>query len=398
MTPYSWNSRAAQITKRFVVVAEQTVSGYGARLLLRLNQGLSLLIIFRYLARELAGSLFAVTIVLLMILMSGRLIRQLAAAAAGEVSLDIVFFTLVLRLPSFLEMILPLALFISILLAYGRLYAESEMTVLTATGFSHTRLLAYTAVPAFGLMLVVGSFSLYLSPWGAQKMEGLYEKQAQLTEFELLAPGRFQSMKGGTRVTYAESLSNDKTEMNNVFITDGNSLLLAQKGTQYVSDETGSRYLELHRGKRYDWTPGSLEFQALDFDLYGVKIADEPEERSKLRKEAVPTLALFGSDDPKQQAQLQWRISMVLMVPIVTLLAVPLSRVNPRQGRFARLFPAIILFMVYISLLIAMKGMLEKGELNPDVGLWGLHFVYLLIAIGLLMVPEWVRQWRVRAL
>ncbi|MDO6681448.1 MULTISPECIES: LPS export ABC transporter permease LptF [unclassified Oceanobacter] len=356
------------------------------------------MIIFRYLARELAGSLFAVTIVLLMILMSGRLIRQLAAAAAGEVSLDIVFFTLLLRLPSFLEMILPLALFISILLTYGRLYAESEMTVLTATGFSSNRLLAYTAAPAFVLMLVVGSFSLYLSPSGAEKMESLYEKQAQLTEFELLAPGRFQSMKGGSRVTYAESLSDDKTEMNRVFITDGNSLLLAQKGTQYVSDETGSRYLELHDGKRYDWTPGSLAFEALDFELYGVKIAEELEERRQLRKEAVPTLALFGSDDPKHQAQLQWRISMVLMVPIMTLLAVPLSRVNPRQGRFARLFPAIVLFMVYISLLIAMKGMLEKGQLNPNIGLWSLHLVYLMIALGLLLVPEWMRRWRVRSL
>ncbi|WP_246624764.1 LPS export ABC transporter permease LptF [Oceanobacter mangrovi] len=356
------------------------------------------MIIFRYLARELAGSLFAVTIVLLMILMSGRLIRQLAAAAAGEVSLDIVFFTLLLRLPSFLEMILPLALFIAILLAYGRMYAENEMTVLTATGFSSRRLLMYTAGPAAAIALVVGLFSLYLSPWGAQKMEELYKKQAQLTEFELLVPGRFQSMKGGSRVTYAESLSDDKTQMNKVFITDGNSILLADRGTQYVSDETGSRFLELHNGKRYDWTPGSLEFQSLNFDLYGVKIADELEERKQLRKEAVPTLDLFGSTDPKHQAQLQWRISMLLMVPIVTLLAVPLAKVNPRQGRFARLFPAIVLFMVYISLLIAMKGMLEKGKLDPMIGLWSLHLVYLLIAIGLYLVPEWLRRRRVAAL
>lgn len=362
------------------------------------KQGYTSLIIFRYLARELAGSLFAVTIVLLMILMSGRLIRQLAAAAAGEVSLDIVFFTLILRLPSFLEMILPLALFISILLAYGRMFAESEMTVLTATGFSSRRLLAYTSIPALLLMLVVGSFSLVVSPWGAQKMEGLYRKQAQLTEFELLAPGRFQSMAKGSRVTYAESLSSDKTQMNQVFIADGNSLLLAERGTQYVSDETGSRFLELHNGRRYDWTPGSLAFEALDFGLYGVKIADEPEERSKLRKEAVPTLDLVGSDDLKQQAQLQWRISMLLMVPIVTLLAVPLSKVNPRQGRFARLFPAIVLYMVYISLLIAMTGLIEKGKLPVAIGLWPLHLVYLLIGLGLWLLPEWIRRQKVKVL
>ena len=263
------------------------------------------MILFRYLARELAGSMLAVTTVLLMILMSGRLIQQLAAAAAGEVSLEIVFFTLLLRLPSFLEMILPLALFISILLTYGRLYAESEMTVLTATGFSDRKLLGYTLIPAGLLMLLVASFTLVLSPWGAQKMEDLYQKQAQLTEFELLAPGRFQSTKKGTRVTYTEGLSDDKTEMNNVFIADGNTLMLAELGTQYVSDDTGSRFLELHQGRRYDLNPGSAELQILDFERYGVKIADEPEERRKLRKEAVPTLDLIGSDDPKHQAQLQ---------------------------------------------------------------------------------------------
>ncbi|WP_243989477.1 LPS export ABC transporter permease LptF [Thalassolituus sp. C2-1] len=356
------------------------------------------MILFRYLARELAGSLVAVTTVLLMILMSGRLIQQLAAAAAGEVSLDIVFFTLLLRLPSFLEMILPLALFISILLTYGRLYAESEMTVLTATGFSDKKLLAYTMIPALFLTLLVASFTLVLSPWGAQKMENLYEKQSKLTEFELLAPGRFQSTATGSRVTYTESLSGDKTQMHQVFIADGNTLLLAERGTQYVSDETGSRFLELHKGRRYDLTPGSAQLQVLDFDLYGVKIADEPEERRKLRKEAVPTLELIGSAEPKHQAQLQWRISLILMVPIVTLIAFPLSKVNPRQGRFARLFPAIVLFMVYISLLIAMTGMIEKRTLNPAIGLWSLHIVYLLIAAGLLLLPEWIRRRKIKGL
>jgi lipopolysaccharide export system permease protein len=112
----------------------------------------------------------------------------------------------------------------------------------------------------------------------------------------------------------------------------------------------------------------------------------------------VPTLDLIGSKDPKHQAQLQWRISLILMVPIVTLIAFPLSKVNPRQGRFARLFPAIVLFMVYISLLIAMTGMIEKRTLKPEIGLWSLHIVYLFIATGLLLGPEWLRRQRVKRL
>jgi lipopolysaccharide export system permease protein len=340
----------------------------------------------------------AVTLVLMLIMMSGRLINQLASAAAGEVSLEVVFFTLLLRMPSFLEMILPMALFISILLAYGRMYSENEMTVLTATGFSERRLLGYTLIPSTVVMVIVGSFSLYLSPLGAQKMEALYQKQAEMTEFELLVPGRFQSTEKGSRVTYTESLSSDKTVMNNVFIADGNTLMLAETGSQYISPETGSRFLELHGGKRFDVTPGSLEFQVLEFERYGVKIAEETEDRRKTKKDAIPTVELIGSDNAKYQAQLQWRISLIIMVPILVLIAFPLSKVNPRQGRFARMFPAIILFMVYISVLIAMRGMVEKQKLSADFGIWSLHIIYFLIALSLLYGPEVLRRHRARRL
>lgn len=229
-------------------------------------------------------------------------------------------------------------------------------------------------------------------------MEALYQKQSEMTEFELLVPGRFQSTEKGSRVTYTESLSSDKTVMNNVFIADGNTLMLAENGSQYISPETGSRFLELHGGKRFDVTPGSLEFQVLEFERYGVKIAEETEDRRKTKKDAIPTVELIGSDNAKYQAQLQWRISLIIMVPILVLIAFPLSKVNPRQGRFARMFPAIILFMVYISVLIAMRGMVEKQKLSADFGIWSLHIIYFLIALSLLYGPEVLRRHRARRL
>jgi lipopolysaccharide export system permease protein len=226
-------------------------------------------------------------------------------------------------------------------------------------------------------------------------MEDLYRKQASMTEFELLAPGRFQGSKG-TRVTYTEGLSDDKSQMNNVFIADGNTILLAKTGTQQVNADTGSRFLELHDGKRFDIAPGKLGIEILDFDLYGVKIADEQAERAKIKKEAVPTSELFGSDQNRHVSQLQWRFSLIIMVPICALIAFPLSKVNPRQGRFARLFPAIILFMVYITLLISLRGMLSKGNLSPAIGMWWVHGVYALIGAGLLWIPEWNRRRKLR--
>lgn len=352
-----------------------------------------ILIIFRYLVRELSGTFFAVTLVLLMIIVSGRLIKTMASAAAGEVSMELILLALLYRMPSFLEIIIPLALFLSILIGYGRLYAESEMTVLTATGFSDKKLLGYSLIPAAFMMLVVALFSMYLSPLGAQKTEDLYLEEAKLTEFELLAPGRFQSAPGGSRVTYTESLSSDKQQMNHVFIADGDALILAQRGTQYVSPETGSRYLELHEGRRYDLTPGSAELQILDFQRYGVRMAEEQPERRKLRKEAVPTQDLFGSDNPQHVAQLHWRLSLMMLVPVGTLLAFPLSRVNPRQGRFARMFPALMLFMVYVSMLAGLIGLVEKGRISPYLSLWLVHLLFLLLALTFFLWPAF-KRWR----
>jgi len=352
----------------------------------------SILIIFRYLSRELFATMFAVTSVLLLILIGNRLIRQLAQAASGEIPLEVVMYTVYLRLPSLLEMILPLAMFMAILLAYGRLYAESEMTVLTATGFSDNQLLKYTLMAASVVAMAVGLFSMALSPWGAQKLEEVLKKQAQMTEFEMLSPGRFQSTKRGKRVTYTESLNDDKTVMQDVFIADGNSLIVASEGTQRIDAYTGERFLELHNGQRYDLFPKHAKAEILSFDMYGVKIAEGSNARNKLRAEAIPTMDLIGSNKPKYQGQFQWRISLILMVPICALIALPLSKVNPRQGKFARLLPAIILFMLYITLVISLTGMVQKGKLNPYIGVWWIHIVYLLIGLALLFYPDFKRK------
>jgi len=98
----------------------------------------------------------------------------------------------------------------------------------------------------------------------------------------------------------------------------------------------------------------------------------------------MPTADLIGKDDLRARAELQWRLSLPLLVFIVTLMAVPLSRVNPRQGRFLKLIPAILLYMAYLTILIAVRGALEKGKISPALGLWWVHLLFLLIGLGLM--------------
>jgi len=352
------------------------------------------LIVFRYLSRELLVTMSAVSAVLLVIIMSGRFIKYLAQAAQGLLDPGVLLLIMGFRLPGFLQLILPLGLFLGILLAYGRLYLESEMTVLSATGMSQRRLLGYSLAPAALVAVVVGWLSLGLAPQGIAEVDRILNQQDSLTEFDTLVPGRFQTLRGGSRVTYTRELSADRSELGGVFISETNvsrqtgkesglSVLVAESGRQEVQPD-GSRYLILENGYRYDGNPGQAEYRAIQYDTYGV-LLPKPEVSMELsEREALPTRELLGSDNIRHRTELQWRFSLPLLVFVVTVLAVPLAKVNPRQGRFLKLLPAILLYMTYLALLIAVRGALDKGRIPMALGLWWVHGLFL--AIGLLML------------
>ncbi|MDG9926002.1 MULTISPECIES: LPS export ABC transporter permease LptF [unclassified Pseudomonas] len=357
------------------------------------------MIVFRYLSREVLTTLGAVSAVLLVIIMSGRFIKYLAQAAQGVLDPGVLFLIMGYRMPGFLQLILPLGLFLGILLAYGRLYLDSEMTVLSATGMSNRRLLAYSMAPATVVALMVAWLSLGLAPQGVGEVARIFNQQDALTEFDTLVPGRFQAMKDGSRVTYTEGLSEDRGQLSGVFITEkrmtapangdkpkesGITVLVAEKGRQEIQAD-GSRYLILENGYRYDGNPGQADYRATKYETHGVLLA-KPSVSSEIgEREAIPTRELIGSDEPRHQAELQWRLSIPLLVFIVTLLAVPLARVNPRQGRFLKLLPAILLYMAYLALLIGARGQLDKGKIPMELGLWWVHALFLLIGAALFL-------------
>jgi lipopolysaccharide export system permease protein len=335
------------------------------------------LIVFRYLSREVMLTMSAVSAVLLVIIMSGRFIKYLAQAAQGILDPGVLFLIMGYRLPGFLQLILPLGLFLGILLAYGRLYLESEMTVLAAL-----------------LFVVVAWLSLSLAPLGVAQWMKVVDQQDSMTEFDTLVPGRFQMLRDGSRVTYTERLSDDRVNLGGVFISErhevaagkkdpGIAVLVAESGRQEVRPD-GSRYLILENGYRYDGKPGQADYRAIKYDTYGVLLPKPDIAADLSERESIPTSQLLSSDDPRSRAELQWRLSLPLLVFIVTLMAVPLSRVNPRQGRFLKLLPAILLYMAYLTILIAARGALEKGRLPAALGLWWVHAIFLAIGAGLM--------------
>lgn len=275
---------------------------------------------------------------------------------------------------------------------------ESEMVVLYACGVSERQILVQTMGAGLLMTVVVGAVSLWVAPWGMAQAQAIIKQQAQGTEFEMLVPGRFLTLRNGQRVTYTQSLSNDKRTLHNVFMAEPGKnkkpliLLSAESGEQHVDPKTHSRFLVLHNGTRIEGDPGTLDYRVTTFKDYGLRLTGAKNADYKLYDDAASSAQLMASDSLSDRAMLQWRISLALLVPVVTLLAVRMSRVNPRQGRFFHLLPSMLIYIAYLGALIAARKAVGDGRIPLWLGLWWVHVLFLIITLGLIAWPNWRRR------
>ncbi|MEH6443214.1 MAG: LPS export ABC transporter permease LptF [Oceanospirillaceae bacterium] len=345
------------------------------------------MIIYRYLSREIFFSTLAVALVLVPIIVSGRLINLLNKISPGEMDLVFIAELIGYRLPSMLMLILPLALFLGVLLAYGKLYLESEITVLKASGVSGKQLVAYALGPALGGALIVAIFSLYVSPISFKALEMSYAKRDAMSELDTLTAGRFQKLPGERTVYIGDFLEN-RSKLKTIFVsqldkkTGKLEITYAQSGVQQNS-EKGNRYLELQDGYRYTGIPGALEYDQLQYAQYGYLLPKRKLVIDSDEPEAKTIQYLLNSEDNDYIAELQWRLSLPLLAFIVVMIAVPLSKTNPRQGRYAQLIPTILLYLAYLSLLVAAKHKIQDGS---SIGLiWIVHLVFFCYGLSLII-------------
>jgi len=352
--------------------------------------------ILGYLARDVLLHTVAVSFVLLVIIISGRFVKYLAEAAVGDLAADILLPVMLYRLPGFLELIVPLGLFIGILMSYGRLYVESEMVILTATGLSPGRLAAYTVAPAAVVMLLVGALSLWISPLGAARSDALLHAPESSQGLNAVAAGRFQTRRSNNTVSYAQTISSDGV-MRSVFLSqgardeDGNlrmQLTVAEEGEVKFDTGTAARYLELRNGYRYDGYPGDLDYRMVRFERFG-ELIPEPEGgiRTADPVDGRSTQKLLQSDLPEDRAALHWRLSIPVMVPIVALIAMCMSRTDHRRGRYIKMAPAFLVYLGYLMLLANARSALAEGE-GSVLAMWGVHLLFLVVALAMLYGPS----------
>ncbi len=361
------------------------------------------MIIDRYLFREITGVWLAITLVLLLIFTGNQLVVLFNEVVAGDLIgrqvLEMLGFTLL----NSLGLLLPFALFIAVLVALGRMHRDSEMIALAACGVGIGRLLRTVGIVAIGLALVTGVLSLLLSPWAEYRMQRLVDEARSVSEIGGIPVGTFRSFSAdsGEGVFYVEQVDVKRGRLKEVFVQlPGErpleqNVIAAREGYQQIDEQTGQRYLILLDGTRYEGIPGEAEFRIVRFEQHAVRIDTRRSYRDP-RLRAIPTARLLDAGGLEESAELQWRLSIPFSVIPLALLAVPLSRTSPRQGRYARLFSAILIYVIYANMLGVARSWLERGETPQLLGLWWVHLLMLLYVTFEVVRQSGIR-WRLAA-
>lgn len=347
------------------------------------------MIVDRAFLREVTQTSFAVAVIVIGIFGVVRLVRLLSDAAAGDIPVDSVFLLLGLRVVTYFDVILPLVVYVAIVMVLSRYVRDNEMTVLHACGIGQAHFLRPGALLGIVLTLFIAFLSLYMTPAASRVSDRIMDDYRNRAEVSGVVPGVFNESRTGG-IYYVEKLGEQADTLNNVFayaLAEGDedeAVVVADNGYQYQDERTGDRFLVLQNGYRYEGNPGDPDYQIMDYETYALRIKTKPPSREILTFKAFPTLELARIEhDPRSVAELNWRFSKFVSVPVMVLMALAFGHINVRKSQLPRMIGALAMYFLYTNLLGYGHALVRKDKVDAEIGIWAVHLFFALIAAWL---------------
>lgn len=341
------------------------------------------MIFHRALVREFANAAAATFLVLLAITLTMQLVRLLGQAAIGIITPGGVFALLGFTLLNYSAILLSLTTFIAILLTLTRSYRDSEMVVWFSSGMSLAAWVKPVLAFALPLVFIIGLLSLGLSPWAVTRSDDVRRLMESRDDASTIIPGTFRESSRADRVYFVEEVSGAENMVANVFVSSSQhqklGVMVARRGYQEIAPN-GDRFLVLLNGRRYEGAPGTPEYRVYEFERYAMRVEiGEARARAPTTK-TMATTDLLRDPTPRNLAELSWRLGLPASALILSLLAIPLSFVNPRAGRSMNLVLALLIYMSYSNLLSIVQAAIAQGRL-PFVAGVGVHLLMIAVLV-----------------
>jgi lipopolysaccharide export system permease protein len=350
----------------------------------------------RYLEREVRYALAGVLAILLLVVLGGLLTDVLNKIARGRIPPVLLLSQIGLRIPDALTLLLPLGSLLAVLLSYGRLYRDSEMAVLAASGYGPLRTLRPLLRLGTLLVLIQAALAFYIAPFGREIAAQMITETQRSVAVAGLSSGRFVELPGNAGVLYVSKVSADQRAVDEIMLVrerDGHRLLLtARKGTIEVDEEADEVVLRLDAGERVDGKPGEPGYRRIRFEQADIAFPRQQPETGDDPRQARRTAALWRADDVESRAELTRRLAQPLVLMMLLLLAPVMAQSAPRQPRFDKVVVAILLYLTYTNLVELARVWALTGTLPAWLGTWWVH-----VGFGVIVLIAWGREllaWR----
>jgi lipopolysaccharide export system permease protein len=350
----------------------------------------------RSLVREFSLIAIAVVGILLAIILTRLLILMLGKAASGDVLPEAVLGLIAFGILNYLPVLLGIAVFVAVLLALTRSYRDSEMTVWFTSGLSIAAWVKPVLQFALPVAAICALLSLVLSPWSQQQSVVYTNLLESRDEVSAVTPGIFRESRNSDQVFFVDKLSEGDDMVNNVFVQSTQNgrlgVTVAKKG--YIETApNGDRFVVLVNGRRYEGTPGQVDYRTVDFDKTYLRIEPREAKPGAPTTKGMATMDLWSEHKPDQIAELHWRVALPMAVLIMALFAIPLSFVNPRSGRSWNLFLAVLVYALYNNLLSIFQAWTAQGKIPGWLGLWPVHGAMIIIVAALFYKQLYGIRW-----
>jgi lipopolysaccharide export system permease protein len=263
-----------------------------------------------------------------------------------------------------LEVLLPLSLYLSVLIGLGRLHSDSEIYAMRSSGISEMRALRPIVGLAVLLAILIGLFSLFVRPWAYAASYEIKARAEASTEVDRIRPARFYSFEESGRTVFIKAISGNADELSEVFIRTRKGadlqVITATAGRLNYHARPAHHQLVLNNASVFRQVADGPDVFA-ELGAFSIWIpAGEPDPVGYKTKSSS-TFDLQPSGDLKDTAEFQWRMSTPISALLLALLAIPLSRSRPRQGRYARMLAALVIYAIYFNLLDVGRTWVETG-------------------------------------
>jgi len=341
----------------------------------------------RALIQELISTAAAVFLILLGIVVAQRAGYLIQLAAKSILPNDAITTMLGFNLIRFLPMLLSLSLFLSILLTLSRWYRDSEMIVWFSSGLSITSWIKPILIFSIPIVILISFLSLFVTPWATNKVEDFRVQLESRDDLAAISPGVFKESSHADRVFFVESFDELGNVVKNIFVQSVQhkkiGIVVASQGSRLI-EKNGDNFLVMQNGRRYQGSPDKAEYSTTEFNKYAIRVEASEARRAPLSTQAISSRELIKNKTNSNIAELQWRLAMPISTLILSLLAIPLSALDPRAGRSANFALAIIIYIVYNNLLNIMQAWIAQGKVNGIIGLWPIHITFALFVFYML--------------